>query len=122
MVQARYTATAKLVLWLCVAGFVALDVLTLHAACGATPDPSRLGATVGVLLQLCAVGSVAFALQYFAWTCQPPRQTAAWMRWRIVTQAAILCFLSVMLFRQSILFADTFTQRGAISVGKACFR
>lgn len=115
-----YTPIGKAILFTALLGFLIADAVALFASCEATPPPSRGGAAVGLLWQLCAMATVAFCMQHFRSTYRPPRQAAN--RMKAAVMAAIFCFLSVMLFRQSILFSDTLSIRGKVSVGAACFR
>lgn len=117
-----YTRAGKAVLILTLLGFVAADSMALFSVCSATPPYSYGGMAIGVIWQLGAVGAVGFSMQYFRQTYCPHRVVGNKDRIRTVVMAAVFCFLSASLFRQSVLFADTLLVRGATSVGASCFR
>lgn len=118
-----YTPIGKCVLFISLLGLVIADFAMLFSSCEATPSPSHGGVAVGLLLQLCAIAAVAFSAQYFRSTYRPPRPATDMNRMKVIALPVFFCFISVGLFRQSILFSDTLNKpRGTISAGEKCFR
>lgn len=118
-----YTSTGKSILLVSLIGFVIADVVTMFSSCEATPSPSHAGGAIALFLQLCAIAAVAFWMQYFQLTYRPPRPTTDMNRLKLIALPLVFCFMSIGLFRQSVLFSDTLNQgRGATSVGAACFQ
>lgn len=117
-----YTHTGKALLFTALLGFVIADIGALLSVCAATPAPSLGAAGAAIVFQLCALGALAFCLQYFRSTWQPPRHATGLNRMKIVVMAAVFCLLSAVLFRHAVLFADTLSSpRGTRSAGSACF-
>lgn len=117
-----YTRAGKAVLALTVLAFIVADGLALFDVCSATPPYSYGGMAVGLIWEFGAVGAVALSMQYFRQTFCPQRVVSTPLLLRTVVIAAVFCFLSASLFRQSVLFSDTLFVRGKTSVGSSCFR
>lgn len=117
-----YTRTGKTILAMTLLAFIVADGLALSDVCSATPPYSYGGMVIGLIWQFGAVGAVAFSMQYFRQTFRPQRVVSTPLLLRTVVIAAVFCFLSASLFRQSVLFSDTLLVRGKTSVGGSCFR
>lgn len=111
----------KAILFAAMLALLIADLVAFSHICHVTPPPNRAGIIIGSMFQLCALGAIAVALQYFRFAYQPFRPAAVSIRIRVLVSAVVFCAISTGLFRSSLLFSDTLWQRGAVSVGCACF-
>jgi hypothetical protein len=118
----KYTRTGKTILFASMLAFLVADTLAVSGTCDSTPRPSQIGIVVGLVFQCSALAAIAFSMQYFSVMFQPARPASFSHRGKAIGMALIFCVLSVLLFRQSVLYSDTLSSRGATSAGEKCLQ
>ena len=116
----RYTPTGKLLLIAAPLFMLGVDLWSLTGRCDLSPAVSRGGVTAALLLEVVAFLLFSQALQYHARTAQPPGVSR--FQGKLLVVAVCLLLFSSAMFRQAVLFGDTFSNaRGVVSQGERCF-